>query len=246
MLHDLIITIRGELQKLLIMKVGPGVARRYLDQWYAGSLQLVDKNKKVEKLFSELLIHTQQINSDFGLGSGNQKVIKETIFYWFTHRDQLSQAASGNQQPAVAVAATTGTNPSAEISGQQNAFNQKTSGLSTPRHEVFLAFLAALSEHYDAKTGMIGMLKLDARPKISQIRISVNSRVLIERWVRSEHFTGNFDTVSDEEMREIVDGVYELFCNQFGPVNADAMFSDAAISTEKIRASKYFSVRNLL
>ena len=223
MLEHTIDTIRQGIPGILSKSVNENISNIYIREWDQKIEQLLQVHSSRTDLFRELLTFTNQLNGKFRLSQLTRRELNNLIYQTFV-------------QPVEA-------EPDAKSSPRQTASDLAK---LPAKNIVFRTMIEGLNSRYDGRIGRAGMMKTELKTSADRSNLSSGAKIELSRWITSEYFSGTFEKFSENEMRSVIDLIYNLYCDEFGPSETDLIFSETAKAVEQIKESRLFSVRSLL
>ncbi len=231
----------------LLGALGSQHVESYRRQWIAGARDLADGDIEFRELFRKVLLFTRSQNRKFRLDNITADTINRMVLEKFLGTDGPMPTDTLGAGPTGSLANDPGAIPSRRMALPPDESRLGNSAaVQTPMQLVFHAMLQSLCSRFDSRIGRSGVLKSKFLSKLPGLKLSAGASHAIRNWASSEHFNGSMNAVSENEMREVIDGIYTICCDEFGPVMADDLLSESAQAVQQIPEAVQYPVQRLL
>ena len=245
MLPDLIDSVHLRLTEELAKTQGLDLSLRYSTKWRS-RVENLDKQSEIADFFRQMLLVTQQVNQELSIDQHTRRALRKILLDAFLANKGKKPAA----QPAPAAARRRAPRPAPAVPRRPTPTPAAMEGIDekphTAQHYIFLGLLEELCRLFDTRVQAEGRLKRRILGQISTLEVGPQSRRTLQKWTTSRTFSENFDMFPVDHMRLVLDMIYTLVCQEFGPVSADSLFAAASESTGRLKEASVFSPTDLL
>ncbi len=225
--------IRSRLPAILASEPNPEIATEYQSTWNANVTALRKNSGDKKIFFRDVLIMTIKLNRrfeiDFVLGDQIRKMILDVFV------DDHNTVTNREQRPYSEQLRDT------HLSGLQ------IDEAPSAKHTVFIALLSDLADVFDTRFDSEGAMKAALIRNLARLSVPIRTKSLLEKWAKKSHsFSSSFNDVKDDELRAILDLLYTIFCDHWGPSVTDRLMSQALERVASIPEAKSYPPQRIL
>lgn len=242
MSEKILSTIHDALGWALLGAMESSKIESYRSQWISGATEAAASHQDFKEVFRSVLLFTRAQNRRFGLDGVTADTVNRMVL------DKFLEAQGAGAAPDSGRPGREPQHSQARPATFQGANGRLGNSGSVPSsmHLVFHAMLQSIASRFDSRFGRTGVLKSKFLSSLPGLKLAPGASHAIRNWAAVEHFNGSLNAIEENEMREIIDGVYTICCDEFGPVLADALLSESAQVVQEMPEAAHYPVRRLL
>lgn len=217
----------------------PNLVNQYCETWATGVRQIIDEPNSSNSPAANVLKYTFGLSARYKLPKDANNSVHDFL------RQNLASLVE-NKENYFNDTKTEAEMADDETTNSANASFDIGSDDRAPKHYVIRAFFLRVAALFDKSVGKKHEFRRMLLKRLPNFGLNWKTQSDFDDWIRSNSPKMDFSDITDQSLSAILDECYEEICSELGPVLADKIISNAAQSTEALKESQAYSIKQIL